>query len=96
LFDGMLAQFDGRAPGSPLVDEQNTLDAIITADPALLGNIHMLSEGLFVNGLGYCNLLSEPAHAWQAGAVRVSRQLDGETREQAKTDGANRHLADRD
>jgi len=29
----------------------------------LLGNIHLLSEGLFVNGLGYRNLLSEPAAA---------------------------------
>jgi hypothetical protein len=63
LFDRMLAEFDGRAPGQPLVDEQNTLDAMITADPALLGNIHLLSEGLFVNGLGYRNLLSEPAAA---------------------------------
>jgi hypothetical protein len=57
----MLSKFDGRAPGQPLVDEQNTLDAMITADPALLVNIHLLSEGLFVNGLGYRNLLSEPA-----------------------------------
>lgn len=63
LFDRMLSKFDGRASGQPLVDEQNTLDAMITADPALLGNIHLLSEGLFVNGLGYRNLLSEPTAA---------------------------------
>jgi hypothetical protein len=61
LLDRMLSKFDGRAPDQPLVDEQNTLDAMITADPALLGNIHPLPEGLFVNGLGYRNLLSEPA-----------------------------------
>src|SRR3954468_23335694 len=45
LFDRMLSKFDGRGRGQPLLDEQNTLDAMITANPALLGNIHLLSEG---------------------------------------------------
>ena len=44
-----------------VVDEQNTLDAMITRDPSLLEHVHLLSEGLFVNGLGYRNLLDRPA-----------------------------------
>jgi hypothetical protein len=44
-----------------VVDEQNTLDAMITQDPGLLEHVHLLSEGLFVNGLGYRNLLDQPA-----------------------------------
>jgi hypothetical protein len=44
-----------------LVDGQNTLDAMITGDPALLQNIHLLSEALFPNGLGYGAMLDRPA-----------------------------------
>jgi len=61
LLDAMLGDFDSRGPDQPPVDEQNTLDAMITRDPALLGSIHLLSKGLFVNGLGYRNLLGETA-----------------------------------
>ena len=60
LFDGMLADYDSRLPNHPSVDEQNTLDAMITKHPELLRDIHLLSEGLFVNGIGYRNLLTEP------------------------------------
>lgn len=63
LFDVMLADYDSRAPGHPPADEQKTLDAMITKDPGLLRDIHLLSEGLFVNGIGYRNLLTEPASA---------------------------------
>jgi hypothetical protein len=61
LFDTMLRKYDGRTPEAPLVDEQNMLDAMITRDPALLQNIHLLSEALFPNGLGYGALLDRPA-----------------------------------
>ncbi len=61
LLDTMLRQYDERPAGHPLVDEQNTLDAMITRDPGWLRHIHLLSEGLFVNGLGYRNLLKAPA-----------------------------------
>ena len=63
LFDALLAEYGARLPGQPLVDEQNTLDAMITKNPGLLVNIHLLSEALFVNGIGYRNLLTEPVTA---------------------------------
>jgi hypothetical protein len=47
--------------GPSLVDEQNTLDAMITRDPALLQNIHLLPEALFPKGLCYGALLDRPA-----------------------------------
>ena len=46
-----------------MVDEQKTLDAMITKNPGLLGHVYLLPEGLFVNGIGYRNLLSEPSAA---------------------------------
>jgi hypothetical protein len=52
-----LLEHDAR----PLVDEQSALDAIITRDPTWLRHIHLLSEGLFLNGLGYRNLVKNPA-----------------------------------
>ena len=33
---------------------------MITKNSGLLGNVHLLSEELFVNGIGHRNLLSEP------------------------------------
>lgn len=63
LFDTMLADYDSRSPGQPSIDEQNTLDAMITKTPGLLVDIHLLSEGLFVNGIGYRHLLTEPPAA---------------------------------
>jgi len=61
LLDAMLADYDARLPGQPLADEQSTLDALVAKNPGLLGNVYQLPEGLFVNGIGYRNLLSEPA-----------------------------------
>jgi Nucleotide-diphospho-sugar transferase len=61
LLDTMLRDYEARPAEAPLVDEQNTLDAMITQDPGLLEHVHLLSEGLFVNGLGYRNLLDRPA-----------------------------------
>lgn len=61
LFDAMLAEYDARPPGQPMLDEQKTLDAMITTNPGLLGHVYLLPEGLFVNGIGYRNLLGEPA-----------------------------------
>jgi Nucleotide-diphospho-sugar transferase len=61
LLDTMLRQYDERPAGHLLVDEQKTLDAMITRDPGWLRHVHLLSEGLFVNGLGYRNLLKAPA-----------------------------------
>ena len=61
LLDAMLSDYDARPPGQPMVDEQKTLDAMITINPGLLGHVYLLPEGLFVNGIGYRNLLSEPA-----------------------------------
>jgi hypothetical protein len=40
-----------------MVDEQKTLDAMITINPDLLGHVYLLPEGLFVNGIDYRNLL---------------------------------------
>ena len=57
----MLSDYDARPRGQPSVDEQNTLDAMMTKNPGFLGNLYLLPEGLFVNGIGYRNLLSEPA-----------------------------------
>ena len=56
----MLSDYDARSPGQPMVDEQKTLDAMITTNPGLLGHVYLLPEGLFVNGIGYRTLLSEP------------------------------------
>ena len=61
LLDAMLRDYDARPRGQPPVDEQNTLDAMITKNPGLLGNVYLLPEGLFVNGIGYRHLLNEPA-----------------------------------
>jgi len=61
LLDTMLSEHDARPPDRPLVDEQSALDAIITRDPTWLRHIHLLSEGLFLNGLGYRNLVKDPA-----------------------------------
>ena len=63
LLDAMLRDYDARPPGQPQVDEQNTLDAMIANNPGLLGNVYLLPEGLFVNGIGYRHLLDEPAAA---------------------------------
>lgn len=63
LFDTMLADYDSRPRGHPQLDEQNTLDTMITKNPNLLGDIHLLSEGLFVNGIGYRTLLTSPTPA---------------------------------
>jgi len=63
LFDAMLSEYDSCPPYQAPVDEQNTLDTMITKNPGLLGHIHLLSEGLFVNGIGYRNLLTAPAAA---------------------------------
>ena len=60
LFDSMLADYDARPPGQPVVDEQKTLDAMIAINPGLLGHVYLLPEGLFVNGIGYRSLLNEP------------------------------------
>jgi hypothetical protein len=57
----MLQDYDARPAEAPLVDEQSTLDAMLTREPSLLEHVHLLSEGLFVNGLGYRNLLDQPA-----------------------------------
>ena len=61
LLDAMLSDNDARPSGELPVDEQKTLDEMITKNPGLLGNVYLLSEGLFVNGIGYRSLLSEPA-----------------------------------
>lgn len=61
LLDAMLQDYDARPPGQLPVDEQNTLDAMIVKNPGLLGNVYLLPEGLFVNGIGYRHLLNEPA-----------------------------------
>ena len=63
LLDAMIWDYDARLPGQPPVDEQNTLDAMITKNPGMLGNVYLLPEGLFVNGIGYRHLLGEPAAA---------------------------------
>jgi hypothetical protein len=60
LFDTMLADYDARPPGQPMVDEQKTLDAMINVNPGLLGDVYLLPEGLFVNGIGYRSLLDGP------------------------------------
>ena len=61
LLDATLWDYDARPTGQPQVDEQNTLDAMITKNPGLLGNVYLLPEGLFVNGIGYRHLLNETA-----------------------------------
>jgi hypothetical protein len=61
LLDAMLQDYDARPPGQPQIDKQNTLDAMIAKNPGLLGNVYLLPEGLFVNGIGYRHLLNEPA-----------------------------------
>jgi len=60
LFDTMLADYGARPPGQPMVDEQKTLDAMINLNPGLLGDVYLLPEGLFVNGIGYRSLLDGP------------------------------------
>ena len=61
LLDTMLWDYDARPRGQPSIDEQNTLDAMITKNPGFLGNVYLLPEGLFVNGIGYGNLVNDPA-----------------------------------
>jgi hypothetical protein len=72
---------------------------MITRDPSLLEHVHLLSEGLFVNGLGYRNLLDRPAAVTpMLGRLEpfvFHGQLDGRACEQAKTDGADAHLVAR-
>src|SRR4051794_4256983 len=63
LLDAMLSDYDARPPSEPQVDEQNTLDAMIVKDPGMLGNVYLLPEALFVNGIGYRQLMNEPAAA---------------------------------
>ncbi|CAN7427555.1 putative nucleotide-diphospho-sugar transferase [Bradyrhizobium sp. LjRoot220] len=69
LLDAMLGDYDARPAGQPQVDEQNTLDAMIAKNPGLLGNVYLLPEALFVNGIGYRHLLSEPAVAPLQGTI---------------------------
>lgn len=61
LLDAMLWDYDARPPGQPQVDEQSTLDAMIAKNPGMLGNVYLLPEALFVNGIGYRHLLDQPA-----------------------------------
>jgi nucleotide-diphospho-sugar transferase len=61
LLDTMLKDYEARPAGQPIIDEQNTLDTMITTNPGLLRHIYLLPEGLFVNGIGYRGLLNEPA-----------------------------------
>ena len=63
LLDTMLQDYQSRPPGQQLADDQTTFDAMATKNPGLLQHIYPLPEGLFVNGLGYRNLLNEPAAA---------------------------------
>jgi len=63
LLDTMLCDYNARPRDLPPVDEQNTLDAMIAKNPSFLGNVYLLPEGLFVNGIGYRHLLNEPAAA---------------------------------
>jgi hypothetical protein len=63
LLDTMLWDYDARPRDQPSVDEQITLDAMIAMNPGFLGNVYLLPEGLFVNGIGFRHLLNEPAAA---------------------------------
>ena len=36
---------------------------MIVNDPGILGNVYLLPEALFVNGIGYRQLMNEPAAA---------------------------------
>jgi hypothetical protein len=63
LLDVLLREHDGQSPDQRLLDEQNVWDMILTRDPTLLRYMHPLSEGLFLNGLGYRNLLGDFASA---------------------------------
>jgi hypothetical protein len=62
LLDVLLGEQDGQ-PSDRRLDEQNVWDMMVTRDPTLLRYIHPLSEGLFLNGLGYRNLLGDFASA---------------------------------
>src|SRR4051812_13267351 len=59
LLDTLLREHDCRGSDGRLLDEQNVWDQMVTRDPTLLRYIHPLSEGLFLNGLGYRNLLAD-------------------------------------
>ncbi len=63
LFDLMLAEYDNRPPGSAPIDEQITCDELIAQDLGWISHIYPLPEALFLNGLSYKSLLSEPAPA---------------------------------
>ena len=63
LLERMLRDYDKRPPNAAPVDEQQTLTEMIARDPMMLQSIHLLSEGLFVNGIGYRSLLDQPKPA---------------------------------
>jgi hypothetical protein len=69
LMDALLAEHRLRPPDQPMEDEQNTMDAMITKNPGWLANIHLLSEALFVNGMGYRTLLPEPSSVPLLGRI---------------------------
>lgn len=70
LLDFLLREHDNQTSDRPLLDEQNVWDKILMRDPTLLRYIHPLSEGLFLNGLGYRNLLGNfPSAATMHGAL---------------------------
>ena len=69
LFDRMLAACDSSSPGTSSTDDQQALNAIIAQEPALLNHIHLLSEGLFVNGLGYRHFLDSSSGVTMQGKL---------------------------
>ncbi|HWE72430.1 MAG TPA: putative nucleotide-diphospho-sugar transferase [Stellaceae bacterium] len=60
FFETLLAEYDNRLPGNTPIDEQAVCDALITQDPVWMSQIYPLPEALFLNGLNYKALLSDP------------------------------------
>ena len=64
LLNELLRRRDNRPPNSTELDDQGTCCALLAEDPSWISKAYPLSEGLFVNGLGYKGLLtSEPPAA---------------------------------
>lgn len=59
LLDYLLKQHDSKPSDERRLDEQNEWDMMLTRDPSLLRYIYPLSEGLFINGLGYRSRLRD-------------------------------------
>jgi hypothetical protein len=69
FFDELLGEHDSQPSGSMALDEQAASEALVRKEPSWVSQIYPLPEALFLNGLSYKALLSEPSPAAPIGGA---------------------------